>query len=121
MIESFYQAQVGYAFAASALLFIFGLARRKPSLVSLAILALSELGLLIQLVISIVLVAGGARAKTDTVEFFAYLIVAIMVPAGAGFWALIERTRWSTFVLSVGAFTVAVMTARMGQIWFGSI
>lgn len=121
MIEGFYQAQVGYAFAAAAVLFIFGIARRKPSLISLGLLAVSEIGLLIQLVISIVLVAGGARAKTDTVEFFAYLIVALMVPAGAGFWALIERTRWSTFVLSVGAFTVAVMAARMGQIWFGAL
>jgi hypothetical protein len=121
VIEGFYQAQVGFAFIASAVLFIFGVARRKPSLISLGVLAVSEIALLIQLVVSIVLVAGGARAKTDTIEFFAYLIVAIIVPAGAGFWALIERTRWSTFVLSVGAFTVAVMTARMGQIWFGAL
>ena len=119
MIELAYQIQVIFAFAASALLFIFGVARRKPSLISLGAIAVSELGLLVQLVISIVLVAGGARAKTDTVEFFAYLIVALIVPLGAGFWALIERTRWSTFVLSVGAFTVAVMLARMSQIWFG--
>jgi hypothetical protein len=119
MIELFYQVQVIFGFAAAAILFIFGAARRKPSLISLGILAVSEIGLLAQLIISIALVAGGARAKTDTVEFFAYLIVALIVPLGAGFWALIERTRWSTFVLSVGAFTVAVMLARMSQIWFG--
>jgi hypothetical protein len=65
------------------------------------------------------LVAGGARAKTDTVEFFAYLLVALIVPLGAAFWALIERTRWSTFVLGVGALTVAIMLVRMHQIWFG--
>jgi hypothetical protein len=120
MIEVFYQTQVIFSFASAAILFVFGAARRKPSLVSLGMLALTEIGLLAQLVISIVLVAGGARAKTDTVEFFAYLVVALMVPIGAGFWALIERTRWSTFVLSVGQFAAAVMLARMAQLWFGA-
>jgi hypothetical protein len=94
------------------------MAKRKPNLFSIGLLAVAELGLLIQLVVSIVLVVGGTRAEQDTVEFFAYLVVALMVPAAAVFWALIERTRWSTLVLSVGAFTVAVMLARMQQLWF---
>ena len=118
MFEVFYHIQVWFAFAAAALIFVMGLAKRKPNVVSLGALAVSELGLLIQLVISIVLVASGQRAKQDTVEFFAYLIVVLMVPAAAVFWALIERTRWSTFVLSVGAFTVGVMLVRMFQLWF---
>lgn len=118
MIEWLYQGQIWFAFVAAALIFILGLARRRPSGLSVGLLALSELGLALQLVVSIVLVAGGARASQDTVEFFAYLVVALMVPAAAVFWALIERTRWSTFVLSVGAFTVGVMLARMNQLWF---
>jgi hypothetical protein len=118
MIDWLYQAQVWFSFAASALLVVLAVAKRKPSLFSIGLLAVAELGLLIQLVVSIVLVAGGARAEQDTVEFFAYLVVALMVPAAAVFWSLIERTRWSTLVLSVGAFTVAVMLARMQQLWF---
>ncbi|MEY4321120.1 MAG: hypothetical protein RLZZ471_1061 [Actinomycetota bacterium] len=98
---------------------LLGMAKRKPSLVSIGALALVELLLLVQLVVSIVLVAGGARAKTDTVEFFSYLVVALIVPVGAGFWALVERTRWSTMVIGVAGFTVAIMQARMEQIWFG--
>lgn len=98
---------------------LLGMARRKPSLLSLAALGLVEVLLLIQLIVSIVLVAGGERAKTDTVEFFSYLVVALIVPIGAGFWALVERTRWSTMVLGVAGFTVAIMLARMEQIWFG--
>jgi hypothetical protein len=54
------------------------------------------------------------------VEFFAYLIVALLIPLGAAFWALIERTRWSTVVIGVGALTVAVMLVRMNQIWTGT-
>lgn len=98
---------------------LLGMAKRKPSMISLGALGLVELLLLIQLVLSIVLVAGGERAKTDTVEFFSYLVVALIVPIGAGFWALVERTRWSTMVLGVAGFTVAIMLARMEQIWFG--
>lgn len=98
---------------------LLGMAKRKPSMISIGALALVELLLLVQFVLSVVLVSGGARAKTDTVEFFSYLVVALIVPIGAGFWALVERTRWSTMVLGVAGFTVAIMLARMEQIWFG--
>lgn len=99
------------------ILLILGFAKRKPSLVSLSLTAIVELGLIAQVVVSIGLVVGGARAKNDTVEFFAYLIVALMIPVGAAVWALVERTRWSTMVLSVSALTVAIMLGRMQQIW----
>lgn len=119
MLEVFFQVEAWSAFAVGLILIGFGMARRKPSLISLGALAFIQLGLVVQLISSIILVAGGARAKTDTVEFFAYLLVAMIVPLGAAFWALIERTRWSTFVLGVGALTVAIMLVRMHQIWFG--
>lgn len=112
--------QLTVAFLAATVLAIFSFARRKPSLVSLAILASVELLLLVQLAVSIVLVSGGGRAKTDTVEFFGYLLVALVVPPAAAFWALVERNRWSTMVLAVAAFTVAIMVARMSQIWLGN-
>jgi len=119
MIELFFQIQAWGAFTIGLILVGFGMAKRKPSLISLGALAAVQLGLLVQLIFSIVIVVGGARAKTDTVEFFAYLLVALIVPLGAAFWALIERTRWSTFVLGVGSLTVAIMLVRMHQIWFG--
>lgn len=112
-------AQQVIASAAGSLGLLLGMAKRKPSMISIGALALVELLLLIQFVVSVVLVAGGDRARTDTVEFFSYLVVALIVPIGAGFWALVERTRWSTMVLGVAGFTVAIMLARMEQIWFG--
>jgi hypothetical protein len=119
MLEIFFQVEAWSAFAVGLVLLGFGMARSKPSLISLGALAFVQLGLVVQLISSIILVVGGARAKTDTVEFFAYLLVALIVPLGAAFWALIERTRWSTFVLGIGALTVAIMLVRMHQIWFG--
>jgi hypothetical protein len=73
----------------------------------------------VQLVVSIVLVVQGQQAKGDTVEFFGYIITALVVPPAAIAWAVIERTRWSTLVLGVAGFTVAVMLVRMWQIWTG--
>ena len=120
MIDWFYSAQLIVSTAAGLLALALGFAKRKPSGVSIGALALVQLSLIAQLVASIVLVILGERAKQDTVEFFAYLIVALMIPLAAAFWALIERTRWSTLVLGVGALTVAVMLVRMSQIWTGT-
>ena len=119
MIETFFEFEAWGAAIVGLILLGFGAAKRKPSLISLGAVAFVQLGLVVQLISSILLVIGGARAKGDTIEFFAYILVAFLVPLGAAFWALIERTRWSTFVLGVGALTVAIMLARMHQIWFG--
>lgn len=119
MSELFFEIQAWLALVVGVVLLGFGAAKRKPSLVSIGALGLVELGLLVQLISTILMVVGGARAKGDTIEFLAYVLVAIVVPLGAAFWALIERTRWSTFVLGVGALTVAIMLVRMHQIWFG--
>ena len=119
MQEVFFTVQAWGALAIGLALLGFGAAKRKPSLISLGAIGFVEFGLLAQLISSIVLVVGGARAKGDTIEFFAYILVAMIVPLGAAFWALIERTRWSTLVLAVGSFTVAIMLVRMHQIWFG--
>ena len=120
MIEAFYLIQLWFAMAAGLFALGLGLFGRLPSLWSVGALALVLLGLVGQLIYSTVAVIGGATAKIDTVEFFAYLIVAIMVPIGAGFWALVERNRWSTVILGVAGLTVAVMLVRMNQIWTGS-
>jgi hypothetical protein len=119
MLDWLYSTQLAISTTAGLLCLLLGLIKRKPSLISLGSIALVELGLVVQLVASIVLVILGQRAKNDTIEFFAYLIVALMIPVGAAFWALIERNRWSTVVLAVAGLTVAVMLVRMHQIWTG--
>lgn len=120
MIAWLYNAQLFIATAVGLFALALGFAKRKPSGLSIGALALVQFALIIQLVASIVIVIAGERAKQDTVEFFAYLLVALLIPIGAGFWALIERTRWSTVIIGVGALTVAVMLVRMSQIWTGT-
>jgi hypothetical protein len=120
MISWLYTAQLFLATAVGLLALIMGLVKRKPSGITIGALALVQIALVIQLIASIAIVISGQRAKLDTVEFFAYLIVALMIPIAAAFWALIERTRWSTVIMGVGALTVAVMLVRMNQIWTGT-
>jgi hypothetical protein len=119
MLEWWYQAQLWFGAIAGLLLVVMGLIGRKPSGFSLALVAGSEFGLLMQLIASITLVILGERAKIDTWEFFGYLIVALMVPVAAAIWALTDRNRWSTVVMGAGILTVVVMLVRMQQIWSG--
>jgi hypothetical protein len=120
MIEILYQVGLWLSLAVGLLSMLLGLIGRPPSGVSVGAQALVELFLIVQLVASIVVVASGARAKNDTVEFFAYLITAVIIPIGAVLWAVLERSKWSTVVLGVSALAIAVMLVRMHQIWTGT-
>ena len=82
----------------------------------LALMALLELGLLVQLVIGL-FGLGDIEDSTEQATFAAYLISLPVIPLGTGLLAIKEKTRWAMGSLAVGAFAVAVMTARCLQIW----
>ena len=117
MILWFTTVAVVVAFAAAALAVVLGLAGRKPSDLSLAGPALLELLLVAQLVISIVAPLAGNPPSGNPVEFYAYLIAALVIPPAAIYWALTERTRWSVVVVGIACFAIAVMFVRMQIIW----
>jgi hypothetical protein len=119
MLEWGYQFQLAFASLAGLVALTLGIFKRPPSWWSVGAVALVEALLLVQLIVSIVLVVQGQQAVGDTVEFFGYIITALIVPPAAIAWAVIERTRWSTLVLGVSGLTVAVMLVRMWQIWTG--
>lgn len=117
MIEWFTWAQVAVAVAAGLLCLVLGLAGRVPNDLALGALAFVELLLLAQLAVAIVAPAFGNHATGSLLEFYTYLVGALLLPPAAAFWALLERNRWSTVVLGVAALAVAVMVYRMLQIW----
>ena len=117
MTEWLYWTQTIVGSTAAILNLVLALMGRLPSLVSVGANAAVLLGLLVQLLVGIVLTVQGVPSKGDVVEFFGYVFVAILVPVGAVFWALIERSKTSTLVLAIAPFTVVVMVARMAQIW----
>ncbi len=117
MIDWFAYVQVGVATVAGLLCVVLGLVGRRPSDLTMGALALVEVLLVAQVVVAIAAPAFGNTPTGDPLEFWTYLVSAVLLPVGAGFWALLERSRWSTVVLGVAALAVAVMVYRMLQIW----
>ncbi len=117
MIEWFTTVQVFVALAAGILCLIVGFIGRQPNDLTLGAIVRVELLLVAQLVVTIVAPVIGNEPTGSLGEFYIYLISALLLPLAGGFWALIERTRWSTVVLGVVGLAIAVMVYRMGQIW----
>ncbi|MCP2031858.1 hypothetical protein L1277_001956 [Okibacterium sp. HSC-33S16] len=117
MIEPFTWIQVAVAVLAGLLCLIVGFSGRKPSDLTLGAVAVVELLLVIQLVVAIVAPFTGNTAVGSVLEFYTYLISALLLPIAAGFWALVDRSKWSTVILGVAALAIAVMVYRMQQIW----
>lgn len=118
MIEWFTIAQVAVAVVAGIFCLALGLAGRIPNDYTLGAAAAVEVLLIVQLVVALVAPAVGNSCHGSLLEFWVYLVSALLVPAAAVFWALVDRSRWSTVVLAVACFAIAVMVYRMGQIWF---
>jgi hypothetical protein len=117
VIEWYAIIEVAIAAAAGVLCVVLGLFGVKPGDLSMGAVALVELLLLGQLGVAIASPLLGNSPTGNIIEFYIYLIVAIILPLLAGFWALVERDRWSTVVLGVAALAIAVMVVRMNIIW----
>jgi hypothetical protein len=95
-----------------------GLAGRAPNDYTLGATVLVEVLLVVELVVVLLGPAFGNLPTGDGLEFWTYLISALLIPPAAIVWALVDRGRWSTVVLGVACLAIAVMVYRMGQIWF---
>ena len=118
MIEWLTWTQVGVAVVAGLLAIALGLAKRKPDDITMGATALVGVLLVIQLVVAIASPAFGNTATGSVLEFYTYLVTAVLIPPFAIIWGLIDRSRWATVVLGVACLAVAVMVYRMHQIWF---
>jgi len=117
MILWFTLAQVAVAVAAGLFCVIAGLAGRRPSDWTVGSLALVELLLIVQVVIAIIAPFAGNPPSGSLLEFWVYLVSAVLLPIAAVAWALLERSRWSTVIMGIAALSIAVMVWRMHVIW----
>jgi hypothetical protein len=119
MLDPLYYVLLVLSLLVGGIQLLLGFFGRKPGqpeiMMSVAVIA----GLSVQLLVSTIIVIAGGRAAISTLEFFGYLLVAMILMFAAGFWALAEKTKWSTVVLGASSLTVAVMLVRMLQIWTG--
>jgi hypothetical protein len=87
---------------------------RSPDRVLVALLAILELGLVVQAVVGIAQLVGGSG--DPGVTFVGYLLaVLVVLPLGL-LWSLGERSRGATAVLIVALVTVAFLVLRLVQI-----
>lgn len=119
MVDVLYLILLWASIGIGSLLVLAGLIGIKPNGALILVLAGLELGLLCQLAVTIGMVIGGEQAQISTIEFFGYLLVALLIPPAAVIWALAEPSRWSTVVMGFASLTISVMLVRMQQIWTG--
>jgi FtsH-binding integral membrane protein len=117
MIAWFGIAQIAVAVIAALTCLVMFLRKREPNDYTLGATLLVGVLLIAQLVVSIVAPFAGNQAVGDPLEFWMYLIVALVLPFGAAFWALVDRRRSANLVLVVVNLAVAIMVYRMLVIW----
>jgi len=91
----------------------------RDRLIDNAVVVLSllvEVGLLVQMGFGLSGV-GSIDDGAERATFIAYLVTLPLIPVGTAFLAIKEKSRWAMGSLAVGAFAVAVMSARLLQIW----
>ncbi|MEX3611169.1 hypothetical protein VVR12_08985 [Rothia sp. LK2588] len=74
--------------------------------------------LFIYLVGSIIMQVVTDGPGGDWLEYYGYLLTAMVIPAGAFTWSMSERTRWGTLVLALVGPVLIVMVQRMNVIWY---
>jgi hypothetical protein len=109
--------EVAVAAIAGILCVVLGLFGRKPNDYSVGAVLLVEILLVVQLVAAIIAPFAGNHPTGSSIEFYIYLIAALLIPLVGGFWALVERDRWSTVILGIACLAIAVMLVRMNIIW----
>ncbi|NYE45335.1 hypothetical protein HDA32_000455 [Spinactinospora alkalitolerans] len=84
-----------------------------PHLVGMAVL---ELLLIAQAVVSTTLLVGGAR-PAETATFVSYLATVVLIPPACAVWGFMERSRWGPAVIAFACLILPVMMVRLEQIW----
>ncbi len=102
-------ALAGYALLMTAL-------NRRMGIGLLAALGVLEILLLVLVGLIVAQLADGGR-PASLATLIGYLIAMPLVPLIAGFWGLLERSRWGPAVVAVAGLVAAVLMVRLHEIW----
>ena len=82
----------------------------------IGLLAVVELGLVVQLVLGIIRLTG-PHAGVSVPTYVGYLIGSLLILPVAALWSLSERSRGGTAVLLVGVLLVPFLFLRLAEVW----
>lgn len=119
-IDGWFIAGALIGVASTLICAVAGIMKKKPNDITLLSLAGVELFLLVYAAAAAIRLAGPEALAGEAWEFWGYVFTAAMLPVAGFYWAMMERTHWSNFVMAFVGVTVAVMLARMAQIWYGT-
>lgn len=98
---------------------VLGLFRKPFNDWVLGAAALVLLTLIVQAVASFIAPFAGGGPTGDLLEYWVYLISALLIPPAAVLWALVDKkSEWTTLIVGIAILACAVMVYRMHQIWF---
>lgn len=106
--------------ASTIVCLVAALMKKKPNDVTLLALIAVELFIVVYAVASLIRLGSGESLVGETWEFWGYMLTAAALPIAGFYWAMMERTFWSNYVMGAVGVTVVVMLARMAQIWYGT-
>lgn len=89
---------------------------RRMGVVMLAALGVLEILLLVLVGMVVAKLAGGEH-PSSTPTLIGYLVAMPFIPLAAGFWGLLERSRWGPAVVAVAGLVAAVLMVRLHEIW----
>lgn len=119
-VDGWFIAGMIVGLASTIICVVAAVMKKKPNDLTLVSLAAVELFIVVYAVASIIRLAMGASIMGETWEFWGYMFTAAALPVAGFYWAMMERTFWSNYVMSAVGVTVVVMMARMAQIWYGT-
>jgi hypothetical protein len=117
-VDAYFYIILAVGLLSTGICLLAGILKKAPNDVTILSVAAVEVALLVYLVGSIVRVIAGEHIAGEAWEFWGYLATAMLLPPAAVYWSILERTRWSNFVLAAVGVTALVMAARMNQIWY---
>ena len=79
---------------------------------------LLDTSVLVYAVGTVVMHVRGPGPTGSALEYWGYLLTALLIPAGTFVWSLVERSSWSNWVLAAAGPVVAIMVYRMNYIWY---
>lgn len=116
MIDPLQTALIAFSLLLAAVATAYVVLNRTTGPVLLWMLAILEIGLLVQAVVGIAQFVGGDRDVNGLV-FVGYLLGTLFFVPAAAIWALGERSRAGTAALIVLGLVVPVLVLRVQQVW----